>query len=967
MDIMNILKDRLKEEQWTRSTIENYSIKDLTLLDELLKQIKENGKKKEAHDFCYEFVKDSPKSLIGLYVLGCLSYELDDFTHAEALIQVVDFFKENKKWAICERILLKIHKEYEKPDVYTLKLLLYIYDNYIPKKDEEKKDLLSELVRQDVENGDSAKRLADYLSLSENTEDTKIANKYYRSALRRYAKNKNYSMVEQLWKKISATIDDPNFFLNISEILAESNLDLAVNLLTNLLEVLEKQDELEEAIFVSKKILALDEFNLKIRQKLLDLYRFKYASNPQLEECLKGAGFFDNDTKLENAVKKFEKEILFTEGSYVHHRSWDIGKITSITDGEFLIDFDDKKEHKMSYAMALKSLTPLAADHIWVLKKKEILQKEKEELDAKAYQVALEVEKKGKEKEAKSKKAEDDEESKAKVATRYKKEVEAQWMERVLLSVLKSFPEKSLSGEDFKEELVPVIIEQDKWNAWWNKAKNVLKLNKSVGTLKEGRPRYILKNVEESFQDELMKNFFQSKKFEEKLKIYEECVKEDITGEEYEDQFKEMIAYFMEVVESPRFDFNERLISYVLLKIKARSGSSNVQEIPGNPQDFMEDLEELIWVLKENYRPEYKKEILNIIELHHAKPKEVFQEILWNDRGTLASHIMNKLTSFMEKKDIGVLMNEAFNNQFRYNPYLAFWFFEYLLKDVTEENPRYAKFGFNLPDLYMDALYRVDTLGKLVSQKKLNWFQPPLFSADAKKLTTQADDLLFKNNFENFLLNDATEEYAIKVYHLIKTTPGISQDKKNQALKAIYKKYPSIDVSGDEDAFIKEIAIDYYEKDVIWSTAQGLTAQHKKIDQLKEEKRLNIIELDKAREKGDLKENAEYQAAREKDTNLNNEIAQLGNQISMVKIIDTTQLTGERVAPGTEVTFLRNGKKEKYTILGFWDTNEKKHILAYDAPLARAIMGSKKDEMREVEIGGEKVALKILDIKVKEK
>lgn len=955
MDIINILKDRLKEEQWTRSTIENYSIKDLTLLDELLKEIKESGKKREAHDFCYEFVKDSPKSLIGLYVLGSLSYELDDYIHADALIQVVDFFKENKKWAICEKILLKIHNEYEKPDVYTLKLLLYIYDNYIPKKDEEKKELLSELVRQDIENGDSAKRLADYLSLSNNAEDIKIANKYYRSALRRYAKNKNYSMVEQLWKKISATIDDPNFFLNISELLAEFNLDLAVNLLTNLLEVLEKQDKLEEAIFVSKKILALDELNLKIREKLLDLYRFKYASNPQLEECLKGAGFFDYDIKLENAIKKFEKEILFTEGSYVHHRSWDIGKISSITEGEFLIDFDDKEEHKMSYAMALKSLTPLAADHIWVLKKKEILQKEKEELESKVEEAVKEAEAEAKKKG-----------TKPKTTSRYRKELETQWMERVLLSVLKSFPEKSLSVEDFKTELVPNIVELDKWNSWWNKAKNILKLNKSVGTIKEGRPRYILKSVEESFQDELMKNFFQSKKFEEKLKIYEECVKEDITGEEYEDQFKEMIAYFMGVVESPRFDFNERLISYVLLKIKARSGSFNVQEIPGNPQDFMEDLEELIWVLKENYRPEYKKEILHLIELHHEKPKEVLQEILWNDRGTLAPHLMKKLTDFMEKKEIGFLMNEAFNNQFRYNPFLAFWFFEYLLKDVTEENPRYAKFGFKLPDLYMEALYRVDTLGKLVSQKKLNWFQPSLFSADAKKLTTQADNLLFENNFENFLLNDATEEYVTKVYHLIKTSPGISEEQKTKTLKAIYQKYPSINVTGD-DAYIKEITVDYYEKDVIWSTAQGLNAQHKKIDQLNEEKRLNIIELDKAREKGDLKENAEYQAAREKDTNLNNEIAQLGNLISMAKIIDTSQITGERVAPGTEVSFLRNGKKEKFTILGFWDTNEKKHILAYNAPLARAIMGAQKDETREVEIGGEKVTLTILDIKVKEK
>ena len=73
-------------------------------------------------------------------------------------------------------------------------------------------------------------------------------------------------------------------------------------------------------------------------------------------------------------------------------------------------------------------------------------------------------------------------------------------------------------------------------------------------------------------------------------------------------------------------------------------------------------------------------------------------------------------------------------------------------------------------------------------------------------------------------------------------------------------------------------------------------------------------------------------------------------------------ISGEEVAPGTTVSLTRNGKKEKYTILGYWDTDENNHIIAYNSPLAKAIMGAQINEEREIELGGEEVIFKILDI-----
>jgi transcription elongation factor GreA len=263
----------------------------------------------------------------------------------------------------------------------------------------------------------------------------------------------------------------------------------------------------------------------------------------------------------------------------------------------------------------------------------------------------------------------------------------------------------------------------------------------------------------------------------------------------------------------------------------------------------------------------------------------------------------------------------------------------------------------------VETLYRLDPIGKLISQKKLNWFTPPLYSAEAKRILTFANDFLFKtDDFTNFVLEHGNKDYIVKIYHLVKSSTGMNSKKKASLLKSILEKYPDIDKIKTEEDFVTSVTVDYQNENVIWTTNEGLDQQKKLRDELQKEKEENLVDLDMAREKGDLRENAEYQAAKEKDTNLNNHIIQLSQLILKAQILDLEHVTGDVVTPGTTVTLQREGKKETYTILGYWDTDEKKHIIAYNSPLAKAILGAKEGEERKVELGGEEVQIKILDI-----
>jgi transcription elongation GreA/GreB family factor len=644
----------------------------------------------------------------------------------------------------------------------------------------------------------------------------------------------------------------------------------------------------------------------------------------------------DMKTPVEQSLKKFEKEILFDTGSYVYHKIWGIGKLFKIEGEDFLLNFDNKVEHRMSYSMALKSLLPLSNEHIWVLKKEKKLENK------------------------------DDHDS----------------IRRILLNVLRSFPEKALSIDNFKEELVPDVIPNKSWNNWWNKAKNVLKQETTIGTLKDGRPKYILRDIKVKFEEELVNSFFQSKKFDERLKIFEEFTKDSDQLEDFSDFFREMIHYFSEIITATsRFDFNEKLISYILIKKLKNIYGWAITEVPGDVNNFMET-DNLLDTLVRNYKNDYKKEIINLIDKYHPNAVDVLEEALWQDKGQLAEYLLEKIQRHLDNSEIKDIIDQSLNNRFKNNPFIAIWFLHYLLK-----NNNYQDFDYDIKDLYIEILYRIDTVGKLINQKKLNWFYPSLSTPDAKKILNSISNLLFENDknksseteevldikikvktgeesFTQFISNMDNKDYILKIYPLIKSSNGLNPKNKNELLKLIIKKFPEIEEAKTMQDFVSYVATDYYDGKYIWSTHAGMDRQIKKMDELKREKEKNLVELEKAREKGDLRENAEYQYAKEKDTNLNNQITYLSKLISQVKIIDTSTINGEQITPGTMFTMERNGKKETYTILGYWDTDEINHVIAYNSPLAKELMSAKKGEEREIELGGQKTKIKVIDIKV---
>ncbi|MBX7457269.1 transcription elongation factor GreA [Qipengyuania sp. 1NDH17] len=109
--------------------------------------------------------------------------------------------------------------------------------------------------------------------------------------------------------------------------------------------------------------------------------------------------------------------------------------------------------------------------------------------------------------------------------------------------------------------------------------------------------------------------------------------------------------------------------------------------------------------------------------------------------------------------------------------------------------------------------------------------------------------------------------------------------------------------------------------------------------------------IEEARAHGDLSENAEYHAAKERQGQVEAMIGDLEGKIGRAQIIDPTTLSGDKVIFGATVTLLdEDDKPVKYQIVGQTEADASKGRISYTSPIARALIGKKVDDEIEVTV-----------------
>jgi transcription elongation factor GreA len=151
----------------------------------------------------------------------------------------------------------------------------------------------------------------------------------------------------------------------------------------------------------------------------------------------------------------------------------------------------------------------------------------------------------------------------------------------------------------------------------------------------------------------------------------------------------------------------------------------------------------------------------------------------------------------------------------------------------------------------------------------------------------------------------------------------------------------------------------------VYMTEEGLEELKDELHRLKTKERSRIAdEIAEARAKGDLSENAEYDAAKEEQGKLEARISKLEDTIARARIVDEKNVDSSKAYILSDVTVenLTTGAKQTYTLTSEQEADVSENKISVDSPIGKGLLGKEEGDVVEIDVPAGTVELKIVDI-----
>ncbi len=861
----------------------------ITLLHNLSLQILEGSEKEQAIQILKANLEEYPDLLVAHYILGVLELNGEKKASGSNLPAILEDLVKLSKWPVVDHIA-DVLLEVEPENRTALRAKVESIGHLKGKK--ESRPFLEKLAYIDRKNPDVAKKYG--LSILE--EDRVKALQYLRQAGETYACLKDYKNLEDIWMLvIQNDYQDIAFFERIERIVVGDRQKVWVaSHLAYLVEPFRVEENWANVILILKKILHYEPYSSRARSDLVRAYRAKYAEHTLLSEFLKISELTNHKRSVEACIASFERNIVFDLGNYVYHRTRGVGKITQIDSSKVVVDFSDNPGQEMSTQMAIHSLQPLRTDHIW----------------ARHYENPSEIE-----------------------------EFFADDLHLFLEALLSSFGNRMTMAE-IKHEVTSRLLKPGDWSKWWSRVRSQVKKDPRFGFNPHKKDELLLRETPMTLTEELSLRFQGETSWNKKMEIAFVSLKDSDT------EGATLVAIQFYKANETNKDTLKCLHSYLFLehakeamgedipnrKIKAEA----VQKLIGDasPKDIQQ------WSMNTQVM-EIKRDLVNLVSKNRQDYASILKGFLFELPIKIHRFIFAEMIRFEQEKVLQEYVSELCR-KYREHPEVFLWMARSILSGQWNEYS-WVKVGrediFLLVFRLLKPLSIIEKKGTRLKNMALNTI------CGTTNITTdslQSYEVLVE------LVKQVRAELLFRMYALFRDVPYIPDAHKENMLDFIRKVRPDVSIDSIENEAQDQ------EKDsllpppgTILSSLDALNKRRHYMDHLIHvEMPANSREIGEAQEKGDLRENAEYKAAMEYQSQLQAKISSISKELQQAQALRPVDVNVDFVSIGTRIQVKLSGTStiEEFTILGPWDTDTEKNIISYDSPLARVLLGKKIGE-----------------------
>jgi len=489
-----------------------------------------------------------------------------------------------------------------------------------------------------------------------------------------------------------------------------------------------------------------------------------------------------------------------------------------------------------------------------------------------------------------------------------------------LQTIIRSY-ENAATMKQIKAELVPSILTQSEWSSWSTAARKLLKEDPVFGNLPDKVDMYMVREKPISIEEKTFNKFKAEKNFFTRYRTMEDFLENSDPESEF---FNEMFSYFTGFLKAYNAVNEFTLGAFLIVERITRKFpflnpgfSVSFSELIGQTEDIEQVFSNIDSSdLRQDFL-QYMKDVDNWEDLYvRLFPK------------SLTGYIITELESNGNKDKVNELFGTIMDN-YRDMREAYIW----IARNYSSQKLQ-SEYGITYEKMLIGMIHLLDITFREINNRRE--------VSQNRKLNKQIHNYLFKESRLEEYVQNAEEDSIVRIYALLEDVKDLDPSIRIELKHKVKERFPNFKFYGEAEKervsrglIVTSAAYDRKQKSL----------QHILDVDIPE----NAKEIGAAIELGDLSENAEYKAGKEKQEMLNLSAAKIKDELDKAQIFNPEDIKTDRVSFGTSVALFNNvsGEDETYTMLGPWESNPSNNVISYLSPFGSELLNHRVGETLE--------------------